>query len=147
MARAGERKARLVDFLRIWEDSEECVLWCQDNQLFREEQMCPLCHGETILVPSAKQDGWMWRCRHRGCQRRVSIRADSIFEGSKLSISKCLQLLYWWASDLTVAQATHEVGLSQHTVIDWFLRFREICAQHLLAVDRPIGRPRPCRRD
>ena len=54
-------------------------------------------------------------------------------------MSKILQLLYWWAKDMPVNRVAEEVCTTEGTVVDWFLRFRELCASYLLATSTSIG--------
>lgn len=135
----GVADSRLVDLLPIWEDNDRCLMWCQELGLVPSEVVCDACHSPTVLLNHSCADNWTWRCPKRGCQKRISLRRGTIFENSKLSISKALQLLYWWSRELPVVQAAHEVGVSPVTAVDWFLRFREICADHLIATSGPIG--------
>lgn len=130
---------RLADLLPVWEDNDQCLLWCQELGLIPSEMTCDACLGPAAQINHRCADSWVWRCPRRGCQKRMSVRRGTIFENSKLPISKALQLMYWWCQELSVAQAAHEVGVSQVTVIDWFLRFREICADQLIATTGPIG--------
>lgn len=67
------------------------------------------------------------------------MRYGTIFEGSKLSVDTILQLMYWWARDLAVTKAAEEAGVEKKTAIEWFLRFREVCAVYLHETTRPIG--------
>ena len=55
----------------------------------------------------------------------ASMRQNSWFSGSKLSIPKILALTYAWAHKYTVDQAVLETSLddettSPETVIDWY---------------------------
>ena len=56
-------------------------------------------------------------------------------------MSKISLLLYWWCRDFPVGQAASEVGLSKPTAIEWYVKFRELCAEHLLSVSGPVGPP------
>ena len=54
-------------------------------------------------------------------------------------MSTALQIIYWWSRGLTVQQAVTVVGTSKVTVVEWFYRCRDICANYLLEHHRPIG--------
>ena len=47
-----------------------------------------------------------------------------------------MQLLCW-SKDFSVAGVAEEVDMSQVTLVDWFIRYREICASCLLKSDGP----------
>lgn len=129
----------LASLLPLWENQERCIRWCEDHHLLPSEVACSRCYGRTYLTPASNGDGYVWRCRRKGCQARVSIRNGTIFEYSKLTLPKVLQLIYWWAKDMPVTRAAEEVGVSEGTAIEWFLRFRELCASYLLETAQPIG--------
>ena len=79
-------------------------------------------------------DGYMWRCSKKSCNGEVSIRHNSWFCGSHLSISKILALTYAWAHSFTTSQAMHETSsrdktTSSETVVDWYNYCREVCAE------------------
>ena len=76
----------------------------------------------------------MWRCSKKSCNGEVSIRHNSWFCGSHLSISKILALTYAWAHSFTTSQAMHETSsrdktTSSETVVDWYNYCREVCAE------------------
>ena len=78
-------------------------------------------------------------------QWQESIRQNSWFSGSKLSIEKVTSLT--WAHGYTTAQAMHETSLddettSSETVIDWYNYCREVCADRIMKHHAgPIGGP------
>jgi len=67
----------------------------------------------------------------------ASMRQNSWFSGSRLSIEKVLALTYTWAHKFTTTQAVHETSLddestSTETVIDWYNYCREVCADRIM---------------
>ena len=114
----------LADLLPIWQDSSKCIRWCQEKRLLPEQMSCTRCGSRTNLVATSSKDNHVWRCRRKGCQKRVSIRDDTIFEASKLPLPKILQLLYWWAKDLPLTKAAEEVDVTAGTASEWFGVFR-----------------------
>ena len=67
----------------------------------------------------------------------ASIRHNSWFSGSKLSIEKILALIYAWANNFTTSQAVHETSLddeqtSTEMVVDWYHYCREVCAERII---------------
>ena len=66
-----------------------------------------------------------------------SIRQNSCFSGSRLSIEKVLALTYAWAHNFTSSQAVHGTSLgdeqtSTETVVDWYHYCREVCAERIM---------------
>ena len=132
-------RVSIADLLPAWDTRERCVRWCEENGLFPSSVVCHHCSGHCIWVEDGNLDGWIWRCRRKGCQRRRSPRIGTIFEYSELPLSTALQTIYWWSRGLTVQQAVTVVGTSKVTVVEWFYRCRDICANYLLEHHRPIG--------
>ena len=67
----------------------------------------------------------------------ASMRRNSWFSGSKLSIEKALALTYAWAHKFSNTQAVHESSLdeettSAETVVDWYNYCREVCADRIM---------------
>ena len=67
----------------------------------------------------------------------ASMRQNSWFSGSRLSIEKVLALTYAWAHKFSTTQAVHETSVadestSTETVIDWYNYCREVCADRIM---------------
>ena len=58
------------------------------------------------------------------------------FAGSHLKVQEIVEIHYWWARGMTVANVVHETGHSVKTVVDWYNLHRDVCAQYFL--DHPI---------
>lgn len=133
---------------RLLADHEQCIQWCKDHNLLSSSIKCPKPEcGNTLRWQrrSASGDGFVWRCSKRNCNGQTTIRQNSWFSGSKLSIEKILALTYAWAHKFTVTQAVHETSLddettSTETVIDWYNYCREVCADRIMKLHTgPIG--------
>jgi len=79
-------------------------------------------------------DGQVWRCRKyisgvSRHDRKASIRKSSIFEGCKLTVQTILYCLYEWAVLSPVEQTAHELCLDDHTVIEWYRKFRTVASR------------------
>ena len=67
----------------------------------------------------------------------ASVRHNSWFSGSKLSIEKISALTYAWANNFTASQAVHETLLcDEHTytetVVEWYHYCRDVCAEIII---------------
>jgi hypothetical protein len=65
-------------------------------------------------------DGYRWKCKT--CSRVTSIRNDSFFSGSHLSLQQILLIIYGWAKNYAQKDIAHEAKLgehSTHTKVDW----------------------------
>ena len=61
--------------------------------------------------------------------------ASSPFSKEVTSFANIMQQLYRWSKDFSVSRVAEEVG--QVTVVDWFMRYLEICASYLLKTSQP----------
>ena len=66
-----------------------------------------------------------WRCR--ACNTRKSIRENSFFAKSHLSLDKLLTLLYWWTTDARQSIVRNELQIGRECLVDWYQYIREIC--------------------
>ena len=118
---------------QVLSNEEGMIQWCIENQLIVDKMTCSECGKVMNLKPTTDRlDGYVWICRRRiggNKEHRVehSIRSGSIFEGSNLSISEILQILYWWSIDLSQKQIQQQMSLSNDAVCAWHMKCREIC--------------------
>ena len=99
---------------------------------------CPRENYSNTLMWTRRtsSDVYEWRCSRRNCNGMTSMRQNSWFSGSRLSIEKVLALTYAWAHKVTTTQAVHETSLddestSTETVMDWYDYWREVlCPQN-----------------
>ena len=135
---------------KILTDHNGCIEWCKEHNLLASSVKCPRAECSNALswtVRSSSRDGYEWRCSKSGCNGMASIRQNSWFSGSKLSIEKILALTYAWAHKFSASQAVHETSLddettSTETVVDWYNYCREVCADRIMNHHAgPIGGP------
>ena len=142
-----------MNFYRLYKiltDHNGCIAWCKEHNLLASSVKCPRAGCSNALswtVRSSSRDGYEWRCSKRGYNGMASIRQNSWFSGSKLSIEKILALTYAWAHKFSASQAVHETSLddettSTETVVDWYNYCREVCADRIMNHHAgPIGGP------
>ena len=82
--------------------------------------VCPHCSGRIVGYLRARRG---WSCS--GCQRRFSIRTDTIMEESRLPLHRWLEML-WILTDegkpVTSSDLAANTGVSQKTA--WFVQYR-----------------------
>ena len=74
---------------------------------------------------------FLWRCTSKNCTKTFSIRVGTFFDKSKLSIEKIFKIIYCWVIELSQLQCSHETGVSQHSLVDWYNFCRDICFDKL----------------
>ena len=75
-------------------------------------------------------DGVSWYCPQ--CYTRKSIRKNSFFDKSRLSLQKWVLLLYMWVRQYPVTDACEEAEVGERTAIDIYQWMWEVCSQALL---------------
>ena len=75
------------------------------------------------------------------CRAAKSIRADSWFQGSHLSLETILEITYLWTEDLPYKTIIKWCDISCKTAVDWCHFCREVCAAYLDGWFAPIGGP------
>ena len=71
-----------------------------ERELIPKSHLCPHCGGKMRLVQcDDRSDGCKWECKKQvnGERHKVefSIRKDSWFEASNLTLEEILKLTYW----------------------------------------------------
>ena len=83
---------------------------------------------------------YRWRCPR--CRRAKSIRVNSWFSRSHLSIEQILELTYLWTEDLSQKTIMKWVDISsKSTIVDWCNFCRELCAVFMAEHSQKIGGP------
>ena len=76
---------------------------------------------------SYSSDGVLWRFSHSKCTNKISIREDSWFSGTHLSLEQVIKLTYYWVYKLPLEFITRELKISEHTIVDWCQFARDVC--------------------
>ena len=96
---------------KILADHYQCIQWCKEHNLLASSIKCPRedCNNTlTWTRRTSSRDGYEWRCSRRKCNSMASVRQNSWFSGSRLSIEKVLALTYAWAHKFATTQSVHE---------------------------------------
>ncbi|KAA3670442.1 uncharacterized protein DEA37_0003830 [Paragonimus westermani] len=85
-------------------------------------------------------DGYIWKCPNKQCNKEVSIRKGTFFEGSHLSIATIIRFTYYWAYEMdSTATLQRELRIANDATVDWKNFLRDICAQFYEHHPRQIG--------
>ena len=82
---------------QILADHDRCIEWCKEHNLLASSVKCPRADCSKPLSwtrRTSSRDGYEWRCSKKSCNGMASLRQNSWFSGSKLSIAKILALTY-----------------------------------------------------
>jgi transposase-like protein/ssDNA-binding Zn-finger/Zn-ribbon topoisomerase 1 len=111
----------LIDLAEIICDNNAAIEWCMEIELISTSKLCPTCSKDMRFVDSDNtKDGKTWLCSSRPCKnKKISIRADSFFSKSKLSLSTIILFVYLWSRDYNLPQTKIECGISHDVALDW----------------------------
>ncbi|XP_049281628.1 uncharacterized protein LOC125762994 [Anopheles funestus] len=81
-----------------------------------------------ICKPTSSCTGW-----------ECTVRTDSIFKNSRLSLSKLIEITYEWSRDTKRSSAAAECGAGKSAIAKWFSILREVTAEHFECSQGQIG--------
>lgn len=122
-------------------DKDTAIHWSFNNSILSNSKNCPICGSKIELkhAPLYSSDGLKWRCQRNGHTKDVSIRKDSWFEGSNLTIQELIELTYLWTTGMEQKLINHEMGISSKSAVDWDNFCREVCDEIVMNRSSPIG--------
>ena len=107
--------------------------------LLKNETTCPRCTLPLLLrKKKSNREGYVWQCT-KACGLSHSISLGSIFEGSHLSISVILRLIYMWSDEYSQEKMKKELKLNKNTCVSWCLKIREVIEDSIEAEDVVLG--------
>ncbi|XP_052828993.1 uncharacterized protein LOC128249432 [Octopus bimaculoides] len=89
----------------------------------------------NLATRSTVADVKLWRCTV--CRQFRSIRRGSFFSDSRLTLTRLLELMYYWAKiDCKQSVVMNEVGIGPEAIVNWYNSFRDVCA--MWCFDHPV---------
>ena len=121
-----------------------------DEELLAKSQLYQWCDVEVKLIKcDDRSDGYKWECRRQIDSKRhkveKSLRSESWFKNSKMTLQEILKFTYWWSQDLNQLQIKHELGLCSNTAVDWELLPRNMWLHCWKTVKELEARERQCK--
>ncbi len=103
----------------------------QDHQLISTNPACHRCNANMFVVAdNGRKVPFVFRCHT--CKAKRSVLTDTFYSQSHLTLSEQIHLAYYWASQTPVSVSEVHLDLSQHTVIDHYNFYRDICSWKML---------------
>ena len=119
---------------------EKMIEFCQKKKIFSEKKNCPKCDKKMELKPRADAiDKYRWECSDSKCKKSSSIRTNTWFAKSKLSIRQILITIYSWYIKLPQNLAANEAYTSERTMVDWYSFCRCVCVDFIVLNSEQIG--------
>ncbi|XP_046983863.1 uncharacterized protein LOC124553891 [Schistocerca americana] len=125
----------------ILNDNSRMFEFLRSFGVLANKYVCATCRKPMSCVKVGTNrcgDGLMWRCAKDKVWR--SVRKGTWFEKSKIKLKSIVLLTYCFCMRKSVQSTCRITGLSDKTVVDWFLSCREICSA-LMKKRGKIGGP------
>lgn len=146
MERVNIRKLCLWD---SEDDGRGLIEKIQDLDVIPKILHCKKCDGPMIL--QKKDNSFYWKChgykkpnkkKRARCEMLQSVRKDTIFHKSKLSILQICMFVYLWIGNASLKLIGNECEInSPHTLTSWSSFCREILFDKMNKNKTPIGGP------
>jgi hypothetical protein len=126
---------------KVFCSHDATITFLKENGLIKSQFICESCQRHCAWTSfSSKADGYIWRCN--SCRKSYSIRKQSWFGGSKLTLKAMLLILYYWTQDLQQDYVAMECEIgSAHTIGDFYMYCRQICFEMLERQSGMLGGP------
>ena len=79
-------------------DTAAAIEWSMKHGLINNSALCKICNSSMELKEDFgySSDGIVWKCPNK-THSKVSIRKNSWFDNSNLTITEILEFSYWWS--------------------------------------------------
>lgn len=131
------------EFFLLIKTEEDAIKFAQDVGLIKETVICCFKPMSLRLNNGLKNHGYYLRCNKRECRKEISIRKNTIFEGSHLTITQILMIIYYFINDQTsFLSIKKNTGIKcNETIVEWLNNCRRICLQYFAKHPTVIGGP------
>ena len=125
-------------------NNESIITWLQEMEIIARSAVCQQCQNEMTLIScNDRSDGYKWQCRKtiNGKRHKVeaSIRKNSWFDNSNMTLTEILKFTYWWCVGLDQTQIISQLKVSPNTGVDWAMFCREVCLTTIEMKTEKIG--------
>lgn len=109
---------------------------------------CKNGHFAKLCPHADYTDGFVWRCRERfsknnkkmvNCDFKQSIRKDTFFEKSHLSIYRIVMFSYLWTENVSLTFIKSQIDIAQQSAVDWASFHREVVFDGMILRHEKIG--------
>jgi hypothetical protein len=121
------------ELLDITSTIDSTIQYCRTKGLLLSSAECSKCGQRMREITDNSIDKKIWICTRKDSGRRhkqtLSIRANSVFSGSHLSLRTLLMLIYEWSIGTLPQETIRELKLTPKTVNAWYSVFRTAACQ------------------
>ncbi|KAL1122167.1 hypothetical protein AAG570_003572 [Ranatra chinensis] len=130
------RKA-CTDFLRaLSADGDLMIRFLMESGLLKDRAVCRSCGRDmTLSKKAASTDGFIWYCgkRNQGrkCHKSVSVRDDTWFSNSRLSLAQILLLTCELLYEVPAGVVAERCATNKNTVTNWYAYIEQTLQEYL----------------
>lgn len=118
---------------KVCRSKKRLISWLQAKKVLKSHITCAKCKKTMIITKRKKlTDKFEWRCPSK-C-RRKSVRTDSFFSKSHLSLKTLVYCIYFFLSGVKFKDIRTFIKISKRTITDWINFFREAATSKLLSL-------------
>ena len=112
-------------------NNKDVISFVKSHNLIKSQRRCSICKSRmNFQADSTTMDEFRWRCKNSRCRKTRSIRANSFFDNSHLSIKQIIFIIYLWSKGYSLKLATDELKITKKTMIDWYRFCRDMVVFH-----------------
>lgn len=136
------KNINLKNLFSIFNTDSGVLNFCQQHNLIKTRKNCEVCNNVLKIHSSNKTIfPYKWRCT-KSCKKEYSIRHNTFFENSKLTISEIIIFAYLWSQGMCSFKIIKkELGWHEGAFVDFKSFLREVCALKLMQSEEKIGGP------
>jgi len=124
------------NILEVTRTHNRALTWLTEMEIISEERPCVEdgCDGVmTWTVDSNRPDGQIFRCLR--CYARCSIRRDTIFEGSRLTLMELARVYFhYFLNRVSIRRCSLELNLSKKSVGRLYTKIRRAISDYVIDV-------------
>lgn len=111
--------------------------------LLNPNPLCSHCGSEMRIQKEAanKCAGHTLRCPNQECRKHSSIVSGTFYANSHIPLPKQIYLTYYWASNIQISTAEHNLDICSSSLVDWYNFHRDMCSWKLNQLAITLGGP------
>ena len=117
----------------LFSNEEICQMFLFNEGVFYEINNCPECDSDVTLT------GKLYRCKRKGCRKKISLYQGTIFAKSKIPCNKILHMAYLWLSGCSHKTIVMLTGHSKQPVTNFIAVFQDLVGCAIDTEDTIIG--------
>ncbi|KAG0440039.1 hypothetical protein DMUE_2029 [Dictyocoela muelleri] len=120
--------------LNVFSDNISLNSFLASVKLFQNTMLCERCNDGTRLRHVRRKpspDCFHWFC-HKTCRSTASLRKDSIFSGSRLSMRTIVFIMYKYINRTPINDIAYELDIDRGTVSEYTDLVREVICDYVI---------------